>query len=352
MPFKESAELALRNLGSSTVKAKMVVTIDSWKWDNRSMHFHANWRQQFPIATRPFIDWNYVSVNGEGVYVGDNLCVMQPATAWWGEGDEKVWVDDESFPSHFGTGSEDYYCYSWGDTRLFQTPFANQTRCDGPGSKGQTCLTRTRSLDAIPFTKSLKFDMEVWNWAANVNVCYAATTYWYGRPGAVSNRGPEPKEAARALPTVPPPYHMAGAIECETMKIVAKSPNTPVEPQSGALSEGEWSNDTQLWIRGNTPGDFVELAIPAQGAGAKKLTLYATKSWDYGILRFSVNGQRAGKDFDSYSPKAILSGPIDLGTFEPKDGKFLLRAEVVGGNPESKNSKSYFGLDAVKLQAP
>jgi hypothetical protein len=352
MPYKESANLSLKNLGRAPVKVTLDVMTRPWKWDDRSMHFHANWRQQYPIATRPFIDWNYVSVNGQGVYVGDNLCVMQPATAWWGEGDEKVWVDDESFPSHFGTGSEDYYCYSWGDTRLFQTPFANQTRCDGPGSKGQTCLTRTRSLDAIPFTKSLKFDMEVWNWAANVNVCYAATTYWYGRPGATSNRGPEPKEAARALPTVPPPYHMAGAIECETMKIVAKSPNTPAEPQSGALAEGEWSNDAQLWIRGNKPGDFVELAIPAQGAGAKRLTLYATKSWDYGILRFSVNGQRAGKDFDSYSPKVVLSGPIDLGTFEPKDGKFILRVEVVGGNPESKNSRSYFGLDALTLGAP
>jgi hypothetical protein len=352
MPFKSSGELTLKNLGSAAVKAKMIVNVDSWKWDNRSMHFHANWRQQYPIATRPFSDWNYISVNGQGVYVGDNLCVMQPAPAWWGEGDEKVWVDDESFPSHFGTGSEDYYCYSWGDTRLFQTPFANQTRCDGPGSKGQTCLTRTRSLDAIPFTKSLKFDMEVWNWAANVNVCYAATTYWYGRPGAQCNRGPEPKEAARTIPTGPPPYHMAGAIECETMKIVSKSPNTPAEPQSGALAEEEWSNDAQLWVRGNKPGDFVELAIPAPDTAAKKLTLYATKSWDYGILKFTVNGQRAGKDYDSYSPTVILSGPIDLGTFEPKDGKFVLRVEVVGGNSESKNSKSYFGLDAVTLTAP
>jgi hypothetical protein len=352
MPYRDSGEFVLRNLGKTVVGGIVIVKAVPLNWDNRSMHFHANWRQQYPIATRPFSDWNYISVNGQGVYVGDNLCVMQPATAWWGEGDEKVWVDDESFPSHFGTGSEDYYCYSWGDTRLFQTPFANQTRCDGPGSKGQTCLTRTRSLDAIPFTKSLKFDMEVWSWAANVNVCYAATTYWYGRPGAVSNRGPEPKEVARTIPTVPPPHHIAGAVECETMKIVAKSPNTPAEPQSGALAEGEWSNDAQLWVRGNKPGDFVELAIPAADAGAKKLTLYATKSWDYGILRFSVNGQRAGKHYDSYSPKVILTGPIELGTFAPKDGQFILRVEVVGGNPESKNSKSYFGLDAVTLTAP
>ena len=78
--------------------------------------------------------------------------------------------------------------------------------------------------------------------------------------------------------------------------------------------------------------------------------LYATKSWDYGILRFSVNGQAAGKDYDAYSPEAVLSEPIELGTFEPKDGQFLLRVEVVGANPAARGSKAYFGLDAVKVE--
>lgn len=32
---------------------------------------------------------------------------------WWGEGDEKLFVDGEKFPSTFGTGSEDYVGYAW-----------------------------------------------------------------------------------------------------------------------------------------------------------------------------------------------------------------------------------------------
>ncbi len=351
MPFEKSANFMFTNLGSTAVRLKVVAKTRNWKWDDRSMHFHANWRQQYPIATRPFSDWNYLEAKGKGVYVGDELCVMNPVPAWWGEGDEKIWVDGESFPSHFGTGSEDYYCYSWSDPHLFQTPFANQVRCDGPGNKGETVVTRTRSLDAIPFTKSLKFDMEVWNWA-DCKVAYAATTYWYALPGATSNRGPAPEEAAREVPRVPATPKIAGAIECEKLKIVAKSPNTPTEPQSGALSEGEWSGGEQLFVRGNKPGDFVELDIPADGKDRKKITLYATKSWDYGILRFTVNGQKAGNDYDSYHPQPILSGPIELGTFEPKDNQFILRVEVVGGNKDSKNSKSFFGLDAVTLTKP
>ncbi len=101
---------------------------------------------------------------------------------------------------------------------------------------------------------------------------------------------------------------------------------------------------------GQRAGDFIELRIPAKEK--RKLTLYATKSWDYGILRFSVNGQPAGKDFDAWAERPKPSGPVTLGVFEPKNGAFILRVEVVGANPKSKNSKSFFGLDAVTLTAP
>ena len=38
---------------------------------------------------------------------------------------------------------------------------------------------------------------------------------------------------------------------------------------------------------------------------------------------------------------------IELGVFEPLGGKITLRAEVIGGNPRSEGTKSYFGLDCV-----
>jgi len=346
MPYQKNAKFTLHNVGKTPVKAKLTARIGDWKWDDRSMHFHASWRQQYPIPTRPMIDWNYLTAMGQGIYVGDSLVVFNPVRKWWGEGDEKIYVDGETFPSHIGTGTEDYYNYSWCHTGLFQTPFANQIRCDGPRNAGYTVVNRTRSLDAIPFTKSFRFDMEVWHWG-ECEVAYAATTYWYARPGATSNRAPQPDEAERELPKVPEMFRIAGAIECETMQIVAQTPDIPVGPQG--LS-GDWSGDSHLWIRGKHAGDFVELRIPV--TQKRKLTLYATKSWDYGILRFSVNGQPAGKDFDAWAKKPMASGPIPLGVFEPKSGAFILRVEVVGANPKSKNSKSFFGLDAVTLTEP
>ncbi|MBU6401396.1 MAG: DUF2961 domain-containing protein [Verrucomicrobia bacterium] len=201
MPYAKSARLTVVNLGRQPVTVQAEARTGGWTWDDRSMHFHANWRYQYPIRTRPFSDWNYITINGQGLYLGDTLALFNPVRDWWGEGDEKIFVDGESFPSHFGTGSEDYYGYSWGNPTLFEGPFSAQPRCDGPGNQGHTTNTRTRNLDVIPFTKSLRFDMEIWHWR-DTNVAYAATTYWYARPGATCNRQPEPDAARAPIPSM------------------------------------------------------------------------------------------------------------------------------------------------------
>ncbi|MCX7048018.1 MAG: DUF2961 domain-containing protein [Candidatus Sumerlaeota bacterium] len=364
-PYKKSGRVALLNLGKQKVAAKLTAVAGDWKWDARSMYFHASWRQQRDIPTRPYQDWNYITIAGKGVYLGDTLALFNPTQKWWGEGDEKIFVDGEPFPSHFGTGSEDYYGYAWGNPAIFQGPFCNQPRADGPRNMGNTVNTRTRALDAIPFTKSLKFDMEIWHWE-DCKVNYAVATYWYGLPGASGARAPQPDEAATTIPARPAPgaaasapsdsarrAKIAGALECESMTIASKAQGLPVEIQDvSAMKQGGWSEGKQLFIRARRAGDFIELKFPVAQSGPKRVSLYGTKSWDYGILRFSINGKAAEKDYDAYSATSMASGPIDLGVFEPKDGQMILRVEVAGANPEAKGSKSYFGLDCVVLGKP
>ena len=203
MPYKESCKIRLKNLGKQTVSAADVsVNTCPWTWDDRSMHFHATWRQQRNIPTenggRAALDWNYLSVEGKGVFVGDTLAVLNRVPGWWGEGDEKIYVDGEKFPSHLGTGTEDYYGYAWCTPKFFESPFHAQPRAEGPGNFGNTTNTRVRLLDAIPFGKSFRFDMEAWHWH-KTEIDYAAATYWYGRPGAAANHQPDPAEAARPV---------------------------------------------------------------------------------------------------------------------------------------------------------
>lgn len=193
MPYQESGKVSILNLHNDSVEVDLEITTSDYEWDANSMYFHSAWRYQPEVPTRPFSDWNYVTLSGRGVYVGDVLTVMNPVEKWWGEGDAKIWVDNDTFPSMFGTGTEDYYAYSWGGKSInfYDHPFHSQVRCgnydskniyDGPGkkdTKGYSTETRIRQLDGIPFEKSLKLDMEVWHWE-DVIMAYAASTFWYG----------------------------------------------------------------------------------------------------------------------------------------------------------------------------
>ena len=202
MPFEKSCSIELLNLGSQSVNATLgSIAVTPWKWDKRSMHFHSTWRQQANMETKrqDGFDWNYLQANGDGVYMGDSLAMYNGSSDWWGEGDEKIFVDGEKFPSHFGTGTEDYYGYSFGNLgTFFEAPFHAEARWDGNSKPGFVSVTRVRTLDAIPFHSSLNFDMEIWHWA-QTQVTYAVTCYWYARPGATCNREPMPEEATKPI---------------------------------------------------------------------------------------------------------------------------------------------------------
>jgi hypothetical protein len=304
------------------------------------MYFHATWRQQWPIAARKAdgtMDWNYVEIQGQGVYLGDTLALHNGAAAWWGEGDEKIWVDGEGFPSHFGTGSEDYYGYSWGHPGYFEAPFHAQPRFEGNNQVGYTTNTRTRDLDAIPFSKSLKVDIEVWHWE-QTNVAYAASTYWYARPGATGNRPPVPDEAARPIPPNQP-----GLIEGETMKIRNKTGGV-TETQH----EPRWSQGQQLWWRDGKVGDRLELILPVPRPGRYTIVMHNTRAFDYGVFQFYLDNGKLGEPVDLYS-KQNTAKLITLGTCELKAGDHVFTAEIVGANPQAA-PRHMLGLDYLRLE--
>ena len=353
MPYRGEAVIYLINLGETPVTVHASCTTKDWEWTDDSMHFHARWRQENPIPTRPMKDWNYVNVEGRGVFVGDTLAVANPVKIWWGEGDEKIFVDGEEFPSHFGTGTEDYYGYAWCCNEPFQAPFHSQPRCDGPGNFGHSVVSRVRALDGIPFTKSFHFDMEVWHWA-DCDVGYAVTSYFYAVPGARTNREPQIDEAARGLldpPPLPPPLKIEGALECEALEVVDRTEGITIGAQGGHGPD-LWSGTEQLWVQGQQPGDFVALKVPVDGAGTYQVEVFATRSWDYGIVLFSIDGKSTGLGVDLYNRverKVDATGALHLGVHETTGDAMILRCEVVGGNPAAEGSRSFFGLDCVRL---
>ena len=201
MPYAHSARITLANLGPQLVKVSLKAGIKDWSWDDRSLHFHTAWHYEAGLTTPPPRDWNFIRIAGRGVYVGDTLALFNAVDTWYGEGDEKIRVDHESLPSFLGTGTEDYYDFSFAPRGLMQTPFANQVRVDRPMTQGHNVLTRTRNLDGIPFSQALDFDFELISWKPTT-LTYAATTYWYAFPGATANVPPQSAAATAPVPSL------------------------------------------------------------------------------------------------------------------------------------------------------
>jgi hypothetical protein len=192
MPFRQRAVLGISREGSGSAELHGSVTVDAAPFDTSTMLFRATWRPRAVIPTRPFQDWHIATLEGTGQQVGTLLDVENPpGTGWWGEGDEKIFVDGESFPSLFGTGTEDYFGYAWSERETFAHAYHAQTRAPAGGFGGLFSMNRFLVLDPVPFERSLRFDLEIWHWS-DTSIAADALVYWYARPGARDDHRPTP----------------------------------------------------------------------------------------------------------------------------------------------------------------
>ncbi|NLV43281.1 MAG: DUF2961 domain-containing protein [Candidatus Hydrogenedentes bacterium] len=341
MPFKQEAVIRLRNHSGVELHLQGVIGVENRPWTESSMYFHAKWKCERDIPTRPFQDWNYFAAEGAGRFCGVMLHMANPVPDWWGEGDEKIYVDGEPFPSFFGTGTEDYFGYAWCSPALFTHAYHNQPRCDGPGNMGHTCVSRFHIMDDIPFTTSFKFDLELWHWA-DTTVTQAIMAYWYALPGATDNFPPvNPKTLI--VPELPEPPGVEGALEGEKMRIVSKSGGT-AEPQGG----WPWSRALHLWWRHGNPGDTLVLGFNVEKAGNYEVLAVFTKAPDYGIHQVAVNGTPTGAPIDLYHDSVIIAKEQSLGRFDLQAGENLLAVRITGRRPEAQPGHM-FGLDYLRL---
>lgn len=273
------------------------------------------------------------------MFVGSNLQITNPTEAWWGEGDEKIYVDGERFPSTFGTGTEDYYGYAWSSNQTFVRPYHAQPRSDGPGNMGQSSVARYHIADPIPYTKSFKFDLEMWHWA-EVQATFARTVYWYAKPGGAAPKSPDAK---LLMPLeIKGPEGVKGAIEGETMKIVSTSGGT-TEKQGGfaGLSLGR-----QLWWRDAKPGDRLLLQFDCPKAGRYTIVGNFCHARDYGIHRITIARQSV-EPIDFFGD--LKWKKLALGTFTLPKGLVTMQIEVIGSNAAAE-PRHMFGLDYLLLE--
>jgi hypothetical protein len=216
MPFERQARIWLEHAGAGELSAKLDVVVAAEPFTARSLYFYAGWHPPVPLSSKPPHDHVLAEAEGEGYYVGNTLNVLNPTRSWWGEGDERIYVDGEAFPSHFGTGTEDYYGYAWCSNQLFSEPYIGQTASSTHESFGAISLYRFHIIDAIPFRRALRFDLEVRHWGPAVEVTYDSMSAWYARPGAEISGARATDDTFRLpeLGLLPPADVAAGPYRC------------------------------------------------------------------------------------------------------------------------------------------
>ena len=116
MPFREGARVTVENQHGGPIHAFFYTVNYALvpRLSENAGYFRAQWRRT--KYSRPGEDHVILDgVEGEGQYVGTYLAWSALERYWWGEGEVKMFLDDdEEYPTICGTGVEDYAGGAWG----------------------------------------------------------------------------------------------------------------------------------------------------------------------------------------------------------------------------------------------
>ena len=359
MPFERNCKIELYNLGKQPVKAKGTVLSMPFAWNERTMHFRARWRADHNLiaSNRDVQDLPFLLAYGKGVYVGTAVYLMNPCPVptsygnWWGEGDEKVFVDDDRVPSIFGTGSEDYFNYSWSSPDIFAWPYCGQPRNDGPGNRGFVTNFRWHVLDSIPFKNDIRFYMELFSHERTPGLSYARIVYHYARPGLTDDHlalMPDDLQLPM-LPNWQPAARMGAA-----NSVFFAAEDIVTDSQATHLEDGRiWAGGKLLvWTPIKVP-DKKSFDIPVSLMGKQQIHVAFALTAQSGRISFSLDGKQllledGAEDLDLYRPYRTLLRSIALMPVELQTGKHTLALEWKGA-PDSVTNPEV-GIDFIWVQ--
>lgn len=209
MPFARSARFEIANAGAN--HAISIVWSVAYGQLSQPLpdagYFHAQWHRQTTVAGEHF---HILQTTGRGHYVGEHTDMQGDRGIWFLEGDEKIYVDGETFPSIYGTGTEDFYTGGWYfDEGPFNLAYHGCILKDE--SLSRVAAYRYQIQDCVPFQHDLKVDIEHGGMNDYPGADYSCVAYWYQ---TTPDHDWSPIDTAQLTPAR---FKVAGVLEAENL---------------------------------------------------------------------------------------------------------------------------------------
>lgn len=196
MPFNKRARVVVENQNDIPYGQYFYIDYELYRepLGEDVAYFHAHWRRENPLrGWGPQLQVNSPETNvvnlsaennylileteGRGHYVGCNLSVTHFQGNWWGEGDEMIFIDGDTWPpSLHGTGSEDYFNHAWGmQNNAFPM---NGSALHESVMPGYQVSYRFHLTDPVHFSERIRVTMEHGH-ANHLSDDWSSTAYWY-----------------------------------------------------------------------------------------------------------------------------------------------------------------------------
>lgn len=195
MPFRTRCRITLENIGEESMRIFYQIDYALQSLPENIAYFHAQFRRVNPLPYKSvytIVD----GIQGKGQYVGTYMAWGVHNCKWWGEGEIKFYMDDDTdYPTICGTGTEDYFCgsYDFKDPATlanyvpFSTPYSGlQVITPDKLYKSQFRfgMYRWHIADPIHFEKGLRVTIQALGWRADGRYLplqddIASVAFWY-----------------------------------------------------------------------------------------------------------------------------------------------------------------------------
>ncbi|MBN2578402.1 MAG: DUF2961 domain-containing protein [Pirellulales bacterium] len=372
MPFRKQARVELEN--QSKHRLCVYCQIDWMQLPalpDDTLYFHARYHQELPV--KPFSPYTIFEGRGEGQYVGQVLSTQNSLGSWYGESDDRYYIDGEETPSLVGTGTEDFFTDAW-NMRLFTNLNAGVTICEPNAVDSRKTAYRWHLQAPVIFRKSLKVEIERRSYAVIPDPAtgkntlhdfiyrpdfFSSVAFWYQK-GVARPFCPLPPVRQRLNPEIwVEVKDLAGPLRCcEGLRPTVRSNRTCFGKK-------------MFFLENKKPGAWLEIPADVKEEGQYSISCFQVLFPGYGTWKVTLTGPDMNTvldpslDFyDPYDclkenwPESYLYGTVHeakLGVVRLKPGRYTLRFECTGCNPLSRLKKTGrlgygLGMDAISLR--